>query len=72
MGSHVKLIDSAIETAVEIKKTLAGLSLLNQTSENAAREFYVTDSPDKFLEIGERFIGRKIEFIKKIKLEPEV
>lgn len=72
MGPDVKLIDSAIETAVEIKKTLAGLSLLNQTSENTAREFYVTDSPDKFLEIGERFIGRKIEFIKKIELEPEV
>ncbi len=72
MGPDVKLIDSAIETAAEIKKTLGGLSLLNQTSAEAAREFYVTDSPDKFIEIGERFIGRKIEFIKKIELGPEV
>ncbi len=72
MGPDVRLIDSAIETALEIKKTLAALSLLNRTSSDAAREFYVTDSPDKFIEVGERFIGRKIEFIKKIELGPEV
>ncbi len=72
MGPDVRLIDSAIETAVEIKETLAALSILNRTSGNVAREFYVTDSPDKFIEIGERFIGRKIEFIKKIELGPEV
>ncbi len=72
MGSGVRLIDSAIETAGEIKKTLGGMSLLNTSGGGAHREFYVTDSPDKFIEIGERFLGRKIDFIKKIELGPEV
>lgn len=72
MGPGVTLIDSAIETAAEIKETLGRLSLLNPASGDATREFYVTDSPDKFIEIAERFIGRKIEFIRKIELGPEV
>jgi glutamate racemase len=72
MGTKVRLIDSAIETAREIKKTLGGSSLLNTTSRSASREFYVTDSPEKFTDIGERFLGRKIEFIKKIELGAEV
>ncbi len=72
MGSDVRLIDSAIETAGEIKKTLADMSLLNTSAGSASQEFYVTDSPDKFTEIGERFLGRKIDFIKKIELGPEV
>jgi glutamate racemase len=72
MGPGVTLIDSAIETAAEIKETLGRLSLLKPASGDAAREFYVTDSPDKFIEIGERFMGRKIEFIRKIELGPEV
>jgi hypothetical protein len=32
----------------------------------------VTDSPQKFLSVGERFLGRKIEHIEKTKLEMEV
>ena len=71
MGREVRLIDSAIETAGEIKKTLGGMSLLNTTG-GASQEFYVTDSADKFIEVGERFLGRKIDFIKKIELGPEV
>jgi len=72
MGKQVTLIDSAIETAAEIEKTLRSSSLLNNTPRNASREFFVTDSPEKFTEIGERFLGRKIEFIRKIELGAEV
>ncbi len=72
MGNGVRLIDSAIETAGEIKKTLSGMSLLNTSTGGTSQEFYVTDSPDKFIEIGERFLGRKIDFIRKIELGPEV
>ena len=72
MGSDVRLIDSAIETAREIRGTLESLSLLNRTAGQARHEFYVTDSPQKFLSVGERFLGRKIEHIEKTKLEMEV
>jgi len=72
MGKSVNLIDSAIETALEIEKILLDLSLLNTSGDNISREFYVTDSPDKFKTIGERFLGEPIEHIKKIELEMEV
>jgi len=72
MGDGVSLIDSAIETAREIEKILADLSLLNTSGGNVVREFYVTDSPDKFKAIGERFLGEPIYHIKKIELEMEV
>ena len=72
MGVKVNLIDSAIETAREIKAVLQDLSLLNSSGDGMIREFYVTDSPEKFRTVGERFLGEKIHHINKIKLEMEV
>ena len=72
MGNGVRLIDSAIETAREIRNRLVSLSLMNSSSEPVSHKFYVTDSPQKFLSVGERFLGRKIEHIEKTKLEMEV
>ncbi|MDH4231140.1 MAG: glutamate racemase [Nitrospirota bacterium] len=72
MGENVNLIDSAIETAREIRAVLHDLSLLNSSGEEIIREFYVTDSPEKFKSVGERFLGEHIQHIKKIKLEMEV
>jgi glutamate racemase len=72
MGEGVTLIDSAIETARQMRGVLAELSLLQTPSGKVLREFYVTDSPEKFLDVGERFLGGKIEYIKKIELESEV
>jgi glutamate racemase len=72
MGDGVSLIDSAIETAGEIESILKRLSLLNTSEEACTREFYVTDSPDKFRTVGERFLGREIPNIEKIKLKMEI
>jgi glutamate racemase len=72
MGDGVSLIDSAIETAGEIESILKRLSLLNTSGDACTREFYVTDSPDKFRTVGERFLGREIPNIEKIKLEMEI
>jgi glutamate racemase len=66
MGRGVRLIDSAVETSHEIKKTLEALKIMRKKKERPVREFYVTDSPEKFLKIGERFLEKKIEHIKKI------
>jgi len=72
MGSEVRLIDSAIETALEIRAVLDARSLLNSPEQPVRHEFYVTDAPQKFLAVGERFLGRTIEHIEKIQLEMEV
>jgi glutamate racemase len=72
MGEEVRLIDSAIETAREMRTILTDLSLLQRPSATVRREFYVTDSPEKFLDVGERFLGKTIDHIEKIILESEV
>jgi glutamate racemase len=64
----VKLIDSAIETSREIKTILEALDLKNEEKGVQSREFYVTDSPERFLKVGEQFLGQKIEHIEKIVL----
>lgn len=72
MGEGVTLIDSAVETAGEIETILKALSLLNAPGAVMNRQFYVTDSPEKFKAVGERFLGEPIHHIKKIELETEV
>jgi glutamate racemase len=68
MGKGVMLIDSAVETSVEIKTVLSALELDNEQKSPPAREFFVTDSPERFLKVGETFLGQKIENIEKIAL----
>ncbi len=68
MGSEVTLIDSAIETAGEIKKILKTSGLEKKKEGSPLREFFVTDSVEKFLNIGEKFLGEKINNIEKIQL----
>ena len=72
MGSSVSLIDSAIETAREVSAVLDTEGIRNSTDSSARHEFFVTDSPGKFLSVGERFLGRQIESIQQIQLEMEV
>lgn len=63
MGSKTVLIDSAIETAKEIKRLLVKKGLLGTKKEDAPKRFFVTDSPEKFKKVGERFLGGEIEDI---------
>lgn len=68
MGDGIKLIDSAVETSKEIKAVLEVLGLNTGPGGTPLREFYVTDSPERFLKVGENFLGQKIEHIKKIEV----
>lgn len=69
MGDNVTLIDSAIEVAKEIKEILETSDLKNEGSGNRLMEFYVTDSPERFIKVGERFLGNSIEHIEVITLQ---
>lgn len=62
------LIDSAVETAKEVQKVLEEMNICANDNAKAARKFYVTDSPDKFARVGERFLGHEITDITKITL----
>lgn len=68
MGKGVRLIDSAVETACEIRETLKTLGLGREGKSDFSREFFVTDSTERFLKVSEKFLGQKIENIKKIEV----
>lgn len=68
MGPDIKLIDSAVETAKRIKDILKGNGLERKAKGAPAREIYVTDSPERFISVGERFLKRKIRHIEKTDL----
>jgi glutamate racemase len=65
LGEEVTLIDSAVETAREIKASLKVLGLSREETNSPCREFYVTDSPERFLKVGENFLGQKIMHIER-------
>lgn len=73
MGTDMRLIDSAHETALEVESLLrASGMLLADPSDNRGRgtlELCVTDSPEKFAEVGGRFLGSSMDNIKKVELE---
>jgi glutamate racemase len=70
MGDGIVLIDSAVETVREIKKTLREYGIGGNSSGagslSPVRMFYVTDAAERFTKVGERFLGQKIEHIEKI------
>jgi len=62
------LIDSAVETAKEVQNVLKEMNICANENAKATRKFYVTDSPEKFARVGERFLGHEITDITKINL----
>lgn len=68
VGTNVCLVDSAIEISREIVMILNNLRLQRENVSAPFREYYVTDSPERFLKVGELFLGRPIEHIEKILL----
>jgi glutamate racemase len=67
-GKGVKLIDSAETAANEVLETLSGLGLSNRSSKKGRYEYFVSDIPQKFLEVACRFLGRTIKPVKKVAL----
>jgi glutamate racemase len=56
MGNGVTLIDSARETALEIMRIMEKAGGLKSPEAIPQRHYYVTDQPDKFIRIGNRFL----------------
>lgn len=57
---NVTLIDSGEATAHEVERILDEQNLRNPSALKANLQFYVSDVPAKFSEIGERFLGQKM------------
>ncbi len=66
LGTKVKLVDSASETAFAVKEMLKKEKLLNKKSSYRSERYFVSDEPAAFKKIGERFLGCRIRSIKKV------
>jgi len=62
----IPLIDSAAETAKEVRHILKEMNILRHNSSRPFREFFVTDAPEKFVKIGKKFLGHPIADIRKV------
>ena len=60
MGDGVALVDSAEETARAVAAELAAHGLARRDGTGSS-SFFVTDVPDRFIRIGRRFLGTRIE-----------
>ena len=67
-GKGVKLIDSASATAVCAKDILKEKNMLS-TKKRGSYKFFVSDAPEKFKSVGEKFLGRRIQPVTKVTFE---
>ncbi|HHM01908.1 MAG TPA: glutamate racemase [Caldithrix abyssi] len=68
-GDSVQLIDSGFETAYYVRETLERLNLRNTGRRGAGDQFYVSDIPQKFADIGARFLGESLAHLKRVDFE---
>lgn len=67
--SNIKVISSAIEISRSIKIILEKLNIKSDDKNNAQRIFYQTGNTNKFYEVGNIFLGEKIDEVIKINLD---
>jgi glutamate racemase len=60
MGQGVVLVDSAAEVAMEVAALLKHRSLARKNGKGI-HGFFVTDAPERFIKVGQRFLGEKVE-----------
>ena len=60
LGRRVRLVDSAEETAREVREKLAGMGLRRKSGKGST-SFFVTDIPDRFVKVGRSFLGERVE-----------
>jgi len=65
MGGQITLIDSAESTSIHIKGLLTKRMLLNGSRAAGRIKFFVSDEAKNFKRIGERFLNKRIDHIRK-------
>lgn len=65
-NNNIALIDPGEAAASEVKTVLQSLGLENTSKLKPNLQFFVSDIPHKFTEIGERFLGKKIGKVRKV------
>jgi glutamate racemase len=60
LGTSVRIVDSATATAVEVGDRLRILRLAKRGADGS-QSFFVTETPDRFVRVGRRFLGPQVE-----------
>ncbi len=68
IGPGITLVDSAEATAQAVEKLLTSRGALADDTRPADHRFFVTDVPTRFLEVGTRFLGRKVDTAEQVDL----
>jgi len=66
LGKDVALIDSAAQTAKAVKRALEERGMRTSKNGMGKCRFYVSDEPGLFKKIGSRFLGSRIDGVKKV------
>ncbi len=69
MGSKITLIDSGWAATDVVDDYLSGRGLKTHCGQEAVHEYYVSDLPDRFKIVAERFLGKKIVHLNKVELD---
>ncbi len=69
MGPDVQLVDSAEALAAAAADQLATTGLLRHDDRAGRLEFYLSDIPWTFKEVGARFLGRPIDEVHTVNLD---
>ncbi len=59
LGDAALVVDGGLETAREVRRALEATKLLRRRGTGAA-SFFVTDVPERFVRVGERFYGESV------------
>lgn len=70
VGRRVRIVDSAEETAGEVRRLLQERALLRPRGRGTA-SFFVTDGVQRFLQVGERFFGASVASAVRVVLRGE-
>src|SRR5271166_1019601 len=60
LGHRVKIVDSATATAADVRERLRALKLARRGGDGS-QSFFVTETPDRFVRVGRRFLGPQVE-----------
>ncbi len=66
MGESVTLVDSARETATEVQTLLLDQGLSRTDNSEPLRKYFVTDAPERFRKVGERFLQHPLPNVEKV------
>ncbi|MBS1912550.1 MAG: glutamate racemase [Bacteroidetes bacterium] len=68
-GPNVTLIDPGVATAMQAHATLAGAGMLNDSDSAPRHDYYLSDLPHKFIEVGSRFLGKPLHHVHRVMVD---